>query len=219
MKKPMLLCILLLCVFISNAQIYKGSASRGLFMNGSFNTNSSGSFSTSYSWSINPTLNFEYFIKDNQSIGFLPGFNYSHYVYDNHRPAVYGSSPIYTYNSSTGNYGLGLFYKKYWFVTSKLAIYILPKLSSTYNESRYEYEFKFPTTYKTIRYQTSWNHALNLSMGLNYFITPNISLMAQSVLSQYTLYRNSQSFILLNPTLSFTFGVNYYLLNKSNAKK
>lgn len=211
-----------LAIFISiiaQAQIQKGTMSIGTALDGNYDrgvNNYQFNNVTSYNWGFKLTPTFEYFIKNNLSVG--AGIGYG--IQQNIRytePLTTNQFPL-TIANTIENYSVSLFVRKFWTVNKKLGVYIQPKLSSFYNETTNKNKVDNPAFTENLKtaysYSNNWNHNLNLNAGVHYFVTPKWSLKAETLVSQANITKSTQTFRLFNTNFNLTFGINYFFGKK-----
>lgn len=205
--------------FIAQAQIQKGTMSIGTTLDGNYDrgvNNYQTVNLTTYNWGFKLTPTFEYFIKNNLSVG--AGIGYG--IQQNIRytePLTTNQFPT-TIANTIENYSVSLFMRKFWTVNTKLGVYIQPKLSSFYNETTNKNKVDnpaFPENLKTAySYSHNWNHNLNLNAGVHYFFSPKWSLKAETLVSQANFTKSTQTFRLFYTNINLTFGINYFFGKK-----
>lgn len=211
-----------LAIFISiiaQAQIEKGTMSIGTALDGNYDrgvNNYQFNNVTSYNWGFKLTPTFEYFVKNNLSVGVGVGYG----IQQNIRytdPITELQYPS-TIQNTIENYSVSLFVRKFWTVNKKLGVYIQPKLSSFYNETTNKNKVDnpaFPENLKTAySYSNNWNHNLNLNAGVHYFVTPKWSLKVETLVSQANFTKSTQTFRLFYTNINLTFGINYFFGKK-----
>jgi hypothetical protein len=164
-----------------------------------------------WDWKLVANPYFNYFVKDNLSIGI--GLNYSiDQEIENGNPLAANG---YTSKSRKSDhlFGLGLFITKYWFVAPKWALYLQPMLSPIYFMRTYYRKIEDPSysvkESESILYSGYWQYKANMNFGLFYFIAPKIALQTQIEVIQFTYMKSYQTGGFLKSQPSFLFGVNY----------
>lgn len=218
MKSIITTLAFLICV-IAQAQIQKGTLSIGSTFDGNYDrgvNNYQTVNLTNYNWGFKLTPTFEYFIKNNFSVGASLGYS----VQQNIRytePLIPDFYPI-TLKNTTENFSVSLFVRKFWTVNKKLAVYIQPKLSSFDNENTTTNKVDNPAYSSDLRtgysFSNYWNHNLVLNAGVHYFITPKWSLKAETLVSQFNMTKTTQTLKLIYPNINLTFGINYFFGKK-----
>ncbi len=214
MKSIITALAIFICVS-TQAQIQKGTMSVGSILDGNYDRGENNSQTikmTIYNWGFEVAPKFEYFIKNNFSMGL--GIGYS--VQQNIRyiePLTQNQFPV-TIKSTTENYSVSLFVRKFWFVNKKLAVYIQPKLSSFDNETNTYNKVDNPAYLENLRisyaYSNYWNHNITLSAGVHYFVRPKWALKAETLVSKFNMTQNTQNLKLIYPNISLAFGINYF---------
>lgn len=240
-KKTILtLALIIIGLLSANAQIGKGSIAIGSTVIGSFSQseNKSTALSTYITstndtiistlnidrdisiWSLNINPNFEYFIKDNLSIGF--GFGY--HINQSKTIIDYPNSGFYktTITNTIERYIPEIYINKYWFITPKFSFNIRPSINSFYNEITSYNNVENPAFSQNQRANTqitsNWYHTINCPFGINYFIANKWMLGLQTNLFQYKYERNFQSFNFFGSNISLSLGINYFVKQKPIAK-
>lgn len=211
-----------LAIFISiiaQAQIEKGTMSIGTALDGNYDrgvNNYQFNNVTSYNWGFKLTPTFEYFVKNNLSVGVGVGYG----IQQNIRytdPITELQYPS-TIQNTIENYSVSLFVRKFWTVNKKLGVYFQPKLSSFYNETTNKNKVDNPAFPENLRtaysYSNNWNHNLNLNAGVHYFFSPKWSLKAETLVSQANITKSTQTFRLFYTNINLTFGINYFFGKK-----
>jgi hypothetical protein len=204
---------------IAQAQIEKGTMSIGTTLDGNYDrgvNNYQFNNVTSYNWGFKLTPTFEYFVKNNLSVGAGIGYGIQQNI-RNTEPLTTNQFPT-TIANTIENYSVSLFVRKFWTVNKKLGVYIQPKLSSFYNETTNKNKVDnpaFPENLQTAyTYSNYWNHNLNLNAGVHYFVTPKWSLKAETLVSQANITKSTQTFRLFYTNINLTFGINYFFGKK-----
>lgn len=217
------LSITILCMaFAINAmsQIEKGTSAIGVQLSGNFsNSNNDNTFQKrrTVSWQLISDARYEYFIKQNLSIG--GGLNY----------AINQTST--TTNPTTSNtfetkirttletYGLHFQVSKYWFIHPKVGFHLTPRIGSFYNETTNYNRIDNPAISESNRvqrtYRSSWHHLAQVNAGICLFLHPNISVNTSIEVAQFRYTNSAQNLRMLNTNPIFSFGATYFLRKKS----
>ena len=190
-----------------NAQIKQGTMGVGMLLSGNYAHTSYNSSITYDRFMVSPTLTHDYFIKDNLSIGVQLG-----YAIDNSTNIQKSYLYYDNYRSRVQSYNLSFNFKKYMNLTPKLALYIMPNYLVNYSYSDYK-DIHFnnaPSTGYTGS-SHSWENQISLKWGINYFVTSNLSLIAQSTFSYLDINKRTINFYPIPSTFNFVFGVNYFI--------
>lgn len=201
----------------SYAQLPKGTTAIGLNLSAGLSNDDVTSQRNQKSWNLAVRPKFDFFIKENLSVGIAPSYAISKNIYAT-TPSGNNSYP--TKNTSKNEqYGLNFSITKYWFTgNQKLGVYLSPTYAPIYSESTSTNFIDIPgnTTDQNTSSSvtTSWMHNASLNAGICYFLFPGFTLELNYNAVDYFYRKHSQ-----NVTASFNpgnirYGFRYYFIKK-----
>lgn len=201
------------------AQIEKGSSAIGLQLSGNINkSNNDTEFQKrrTVSWQSISDARYEYFIKQNLSIG--GGLSYGiNQTLITTTPTIPNTFETII-RTTRETYGLHFQVSKYWFVHPKVGFHITPRIGSFYNETTNYNKVDNPAISESNRvsrsYRSSWHHIANVNAGICLFLGPNISVNTNIEIAQFRYTDSNQTLRLLGSNPLFSFGATYFLRHK-----
>jgi hypothetical protein len=201
MRSLLFLLVFMFGLRMLNAQINKGSSI--INIDGIFTYSYSSDKMTSIiqsGYKIEPTYEYSF----NQNISFGLGINY----------AINSTLITNNYTRDQSKYGASLFFKRYFTISPKVLLYLMPQISI--NSGSYKYVSA--TSSFTDAYDFSHN-SFSINCGASYFIKPSIALNLKVNAFQFAnvsgpnfSYKSFDFFSLANPEI-LMFGIKF-LLNK-----